>query len=450
MIKIIEKKSENFLIKAVYAEDKLNELVIKKSGVATHFTEAKESVIYMGKKAESKKCGFGKIAAQIANLPRDYQVDVASFTNDNMCEHFVVKKLVEAYKLAHDEIYNVKTKKENNAKELELIVSADAKKTFEKAVILEDARTWARNFQVMPPNVLNSEVYADMVQKELSKYDNLKVTVLNKKQIEELKMGLLLSVNKGSAWEPRVVIAEYTGDASSKEKTTIVGKGIVFDAGGYNIKTGGHMSGMKFDMSGSASAAGAIKAIAELKPKANFSIVLVMTDNMINSEASTPDAVWTSMNGKTVEINNTDAEGRLALADGITYAVRKLNSTRIIDIATLTGAVISALGSTYSGTWATNDKDWEAMQNAAKKADELVWRLPFHADYIEYMKASTVADLKNTDLTGKAGSSTAAMFLKEFAEGKDYVHLDIAGSANIKDTPKGVMVKTLFELANNG
>ena len=448
MIKTLDKANGNFLIKAVYEEDKLDELVIKKNGEITEFLDKKEAVIFMGKKAEGKKDAFKATAIKFASLKRDFEVDVQSFVAGELSEEFIVEKLVEQYKMINDEIYNAKTKKENNEKELALIVTEKGKKAFEKAFILEEARTWARNFQVMPPNVLNSEVYADMVEKEFKKFDNLKVTVLNQKQIEDLKMGLLLSVNKGSKYEARVVIAEYTGNPESKEKTVVVGKGIVFDAGGYNIKTGKHMAEMKYDMSGSASAAGVMKAVAQLKPKSNFSIILVITDNMISPDASTPDAVWTSMNGKTVEINNTDAEGRLALADGITYAVRNLNATRIIDIATLTGAVLVALGNTFTGVWATNENDWTAVQNAANKADELVWRLPFHEDFFKFMKGSKVADLKNTDLTGMGGSSSAAMFLKSFAEGKDYVHMDIAGSSNVKDTPTGVMVKTLFEIAN--
>ena len=448
MIKTLDKANGNFLIKAVYEEDKLDELVIKKNGEITEFLDKKEAVIFMGKKAESKKDAFKGTAIKFASLKRDFELDVQSFVVGDLNEEFVVEKLVEQYKFINDEIYNVKTKKEKEEKELALIVTEKGKKAFEKAFILEEARTWARNFQIMPPNVLNSEVYADMVEKELKKFDNLKVSVLNQKQIEELKMGLLLSVNKGSKFEARVVVVEYTGNPESKEKTVVVGKGIVFDAGGYNIKTGKNMGEMKYDMSGSASAAGAMKAIAQLKPKSNFSIVLVITDNMISPDASTPDAVWTSMNGKTVEINNTDAEGRLALADGITYAVRNLNATRVIDIATLTGAVLVALGTTFTGVWATNEKDWDVVQNAANKADELVWRLPFHADFFKYMKGSKVADLKNTDLTGMGGSSSAAMFLKSFAEDKDYVHMDIAGSSNVNSTPTGVMVKTLFEIAN--
>ncbi|MCK5867274.1 MAG: leucyl aminopeptidase family protein, partial [Mycoplasmataceae bacterium] len=236
---------------------------------------------------------------------------------------------------------------------------------------------------------------------------------------------------------------------SSKEKTTYVGKGIMFDSGGYSIKTGRHMSGMKYDMSGSAIIAGAMKLISKNKPKANISAVLMLTDNSIGTSARSVDGVDISMSGKTVEVNNTDAEGRLVLADGITYAIKKLNTTRIIDVATLTGAVLVALGNTYTGVWTTEEKDWETVSKAAKVKDELVWRLPFHEDFDKYIKNSKIADLRNTDFTGKGGSSSAAGFLRHFTEGKPFVHFDIAGTADVNENATAVMTKTLAEAAND-
>lgn len=205
-------------------------------------------------------------------------------------------------------------------------------------------------------------------------------------------MDLLLSVNKGSMYEARVVIIEYNGNPESKEKTVYVGKGITFDAGGYSLKSPKFMLGMKYDMSGSAIVAATMKAIAQLKPKVNAAAIMCITDNRINGDASLPDSVYTSMSGKTVEVNNTDAEGRLVLADGLFYGATKLNATHLIDIATLTGAIVRTLGESHTGIWATSEQAWEDIKKASKIQHELIWRMPFDDDYEAFMKGSVVAD----------------------------------------------------------
>ena len=260
-------------------------------------------------------------------------------------------------------------------------------------------------------------------------------------------MDLLLSVNKGSVYEPRVVIIEYKGNPSSQEKTVLVGKGITFDSGGYSLKPPKFMLGMKYDMSGSAIVAAVMKAIAQLKPNKNVSAIMCITDNRINGDASLPDSVYTSMSGKTVEVNNTDAEGRLVLADGLYYGATKLHATRLIDIATSTGAILRTLGDTYTGIWATSEKAWEDIKKAADIQEELIWRMPFDKEYEAFMKGSVVADLKNTDYTGNAGSCSAAMFLREFTNNVEYIHCDIAGTNDIDEKPMFAMVKTLIEMS---
>lgn len=449
MIKTTTKNKTDFVIKAAFDEKSLNKDVIKKDNVITEFISNKESVIYLGKKDSLNLDKMRAAARAIATSPRALQVDVKSFVTKKMDEAAVVTALVEAHIYINGEIYTDKTNKKEKPKTINLLgLTATGKKAFEIAKLETETRNWARSFQVMPPNKLNSVNYANELKKALSAHKNLTVKVLNKKQIEENKMGLLLGVNRGSEYEARVVIAEYKGNPSSKEKTVYVGKGIMFDSGGYNIKTGKFMQGMKFDMSGTAIVAAAMKLIANNKPKSNVSIVLPLTDNMVGTKAQTADAVQTSMNGKTVEINNTDAEGRLILADGITYAVRKLKATRIVDVATLTGAVLSALGNTYVGVWATEDKDWTAVSKAAEAKGEAIWRMPFHNDFLKYIKGSKIADLRNTDYTGMGGSSSAAMFLKEFTEDVPYIHMDVAGTADVNGEATAVMVKTLAELAN--
>lgn len=447
MIKITELTKQAFVLRAMFDKENLPKTINKKQNALTENADKSEVFIYLGKEKDFNCEKLEAAVDALLNYTRDIQVDVKSFVTENIKEECVIESLVEKYEYKFAKLYSIKTEKKSDSINVSLVnTSKSSAEVFKKTSILAQSRNWTRDLQITPPNILNSVKLADTVKKELTKHKNLKITVLTKKEIVANKMGLLLSVNAGSAYEPRVVIIEYKGNASSKETTAIVGKGITFDAGGYNIKTGPHMAGMKYDMSGSAIVAGLMNAVAQLKPKTNVTGVLVATDNMISNIASTPDSVWTAMNGKTVEINNTDAEGRLALADGLTYAATKLGATRLVDIATLTGAVISALGNTYTGVWTTTEKAWTKFEAAAKEANELAWRMPLHNDFIKFMKGSKVADLKNADLTGKGGSSSAAMFLTQFTEGKEYIHLDVAGTADVNDEPKAPMLKTLFEL----
>ncbi|WP_025755164.1 M17 family metallopeptidase [Mycoplasmopsis cricetuli] len=453
MIKKIDKtRNNNLLVKAVFKDDKYPETVIEKNGVVTEYLDQNYALVYMG---EAKDYKFKDLLAfaknYFKNIVRNVQIDLDSFVKGDICEPCVVRAFVEGYNFVNGKIYSAKTIKKDKHFDVSLLMVADEAsyaEVFKKYSIVTEAVNFARNLQITPPNILNSEYLAQTVVDELKQYQNLKVTVYNKKEIEAMKMGLLLSVNRGSVYEPRVVVIEYNGNPESQEKTVYVGKGITFDSGGYSLKPSRSMLHMKFDMSGSVFVASALKAIAQLKPKTNVAAVMCITDNRVNGDASLPDSVWTSMNGKTVEINNTDAEGRLVMADGITYAVRNLKATRIVDVATLTGAILIALGSTYTGAWSTTEKGWKDLQEAANRAKELVWRLPLDEAFAKEIRNSEVADLKNTDLSGAgAGSCSAAMFLKEFTEGVEYIHLDVAGTADLAGKPTGVMVKTLIELA---
>ncbi|WGI36769.1 M17 family metallopeptidase [Mesomycoplasma lagogenitalium] len=452
MLNFLEKHlNENIILEAVFKGDNLPEYTVEKNFYITEFLNNKKAVIYLGEKDKFKKESLNSLIDVLISLSRTYELNLSSFLVNDITATFFVNKLVEKYEFKNAKLYNVKTDKKEEENNLFVVYNnlKELDSEIKKVKVLADAVNFARNLQVTPPNVCNSEWLAEEVKKEVGKDSNLKVNVLTKKEIEKLNMGLLLSVNKGSMYEPRLVSIEYIGNPNSKEKTVFVGKGITFDSGGYNIKTGRYMVGMKFDMSGAAIVASALKAISQLNPKANVGAVLAITDNRVNGDANLPDAVWKSMNGKTVEINNTDAEGRLVLADGMTYAIRNLNATRVITVATLTGAILVALGQTYTGAFSTSDNLWKEIEVAAKETDELVWRLPLHDDFAKFIKKSVVADLKNTDFTGNGGSISAAMFLKEFAENAEFAHLDIAGTAEISDKPMGVMVKTLVQLALN-
>lgn len=451
MIKVITKNEKDFFLRAAFNENNLNADVIKKQNTITEFLDKREAVIFLGDKDQFTFEKMKKVAQTLAKSNRCFQVDVKTFVSKNVDEKQVVTLITEEYILENGDVFTMKTNKKEEKNDLNLLnLSDEGKNAFETSKFETEARNWTRSLQIMPPNILNSENYAQKLEDEFKKIENVSVKVLNKKDIEDLKMGLLLGVNAGSSHEPRVVIVEYSGNPSSKEKTVMVGKGIMFDSGGYSIKVGKFMQGMKFDMSGTAIVAGAMKIIAKNKPKANVSIVMPLTDNKIGANGQTTDVVNTSMNGKTVEINNTDAEGRLILADAITYSVRNLKATKLIDVATLTGAIIFALGDTYAGVWTTSDEDWNKFSKAANTKGELVWRLPFHNNYIEWMKKSKIADIKNTDYSGRGGgSSSAAMFLKEFTEDIPFIHLDVAGTAEIGENPTAVLVKTLAEFVND-
>lgn len=448
MIKLGNMSNYSWTIKGLFEKEVKNkEFVIQKQNVITDDIANKVAYIFLGKETEFKTKSLKEVAQAIVNYGREIQVDVSSLVTKQVTEAQIIRAIVEAYEFKNGVLWNAKTKKADKVLDLTFVeTTAKSKEVFNESLVLEQARTYARSLQITPPNILNSETYADLIKKDFEKSSNIKLTILNKKQIEANKMGLFLSVNKGSAYEPRVVIFEYKGNPNSKDVMAIVGKGITFDAGGYNIKTGKGMNGMKYDMSGSAIVAGLFKAISELKPESNLTGVLMLTDNMVNSVAVTPDSVWTAMNGKTVEITDIDAEGRLVLADGLTYAVKKLGATKLIDIATLTGTMNLMLGHTYSGVWATNDDDFESLQKAANLSNELIWRMPLHEEFAKLNQGSKVADLKNCDLSWTAVSSTAAAFLNEFTEGKDFIHIDIAETACVNGEPAAPLLKTLFEL----
>lgn len=446
-IKISEKNNNYWDLKAVFNDSSEYKNILKEHLHFTEFANEKVVIVYIDKTQYNEKC-FIELAKKIAlNNKRSLNIYFESFNDFNIQINKALHNFVFQYEYDMHKLWNKKNKTIADDKKYELIL-IDAQKylnEFKSTMNTIESVNFARDLQIMAPNYLNPKTYVDLIIDKFKHNKDIKIKVLSKNEIENEQMGLLLGVSAGSKYDPSVVVLEYIGNNKSNEKNAIIGKGITFDAGGYNIKIQKNMEEMKFDMSGSAIAASIMLLTSVEKIKTNLVCLLMITDNMISSNAITADCVLTASNGKTVEINNTDAEGRLAMADGLVYAQKKLGATTLIDIATLTGAVISALGSTYTGVWTTNDNDWKKMQNASKNANELIWKMPFHDDYFKYMSKSKVADFKNTDLSGKAGSSSAAMFLKQFVDKKNYIHLDIAGTANVDGDPKGIMVKTIFE-----
>ena len=254
----------------------------------------------------------------------------------------------------------------------------------------------------------------------------ISVKVLDKKDIEKEKMGLLLAVNKGSTIDPTFSIISYKGNPDSDDVTVFVGKGITYDTGGLSLKPSASMVDMKTDMSGAGVLLGTMLSIAKMDLKVNVTAVIPSTDNAIGPNSYKPGDVYKSINGKTVEVTNTDAEGRLILADALAYAEKYLKPTRMIDIATLTGAVGIALGDDISGVFTNDENLFEMLEESSKKTSEFIWRMPLYKDYLESLKSS-IADIQNS--SKRVGSLImSALFLQEFVEKTPWAHLDIAGT----------------------
>ncbi len=295
------------------------------------------------------------------------------------------------------------------------------------ARVATEATNRARELQNLPANVANPTFLADRAREIAAAFDGIEVEVFGREKISELGMGGLEAVSKGTAEEPCLIVLRYRG-SDAGERLGLVGKAVTFDTGGISIKPSSKMEEMKMDMSGGAAVLEAVSAIAELGVAIDLVAVIPSTENMPSGTATRPGDIITQLNGKTVEVNNTDAEGRLILADALTYCVRELGADRVVDLATLTGAILVALGSTYAGL-ISNDDAWAAeVAEAAESTGELAWRLPLHQEYKELTKGS-VADLTNASAKRKAGSIYAASFLEEFVDAKPWVHLDIAGTA---------------------
>lgn len=314
-----------------------------------------------------------------------------------------------------------------------------------------DGVFFARDLVNETSNVIYPETLAQKAVENLSEV-GVNVTVYDKKQIEEMGMEAFLSVGKGSDNEPRFIVMEYKGNPDSKEVTGLVGKGLTYDSGGYSIKTPGGMVTMHCDMGGAGTVIGTMYALGKTKAKANVTAVVAACENLISGHAYKTGDIISSLSGKTIEVVNTDAEGRITLADAMYYITNELKVDRVIDLATLTGAVLSALGEEYTGALTNNQEFFDNFQKAADLAGEKVWQLPNDKAFKLGYK-SKVADFKNSG--GRyAGTITAGQFVGEFvANDIPWIHLDIAGTAYLSkenaylpELATGVHVKALYNL----
>ena len=329
---------------------------------------------------------------------------------------------------------------------------ADLKNGLTRGQVIGDSMNFTRDLANEPPNILQPTEFAKRAQ-AMAKETGMKCEILDEEKMIKLGMGSLMSVSIGSAQPAKMIIVKYTPAKSTAKKgelLALVGKGITFDTGGISLKPGEGMDAMKYDMSGGATVLGTMRAIGLLKPTIPVIGIVAAVENMPDGAASRPSDVVTAMNGKTVEILNTDAEGRLVLADAVAYA-EKMGATKIIDMATLTGAVIVALGDQNTGIMG-NDQDLvDSLIATSKEVGEGFWQLPVSEEYSKMIK-SDIADVKNIGPRGKAGTIMGAVFIQEFIDKAKWAHLDIAGTAWMDSAkshqskgPTGVAVRTLFK-----
>lgn len=442
------------------------------AGSTISFTGVQGETILVVGLGEKKKAKAEEIRRAVAAATKYFagkkfksvSFDVTSFNAINKVPE-TVGLMIESLKMTgykFDKYFSEKSKP--SFKEVCLYVSdKKAKRGIEKTSVAHDnlaeSVNFARDLVNEAPNVLNSVEYAKRIEKDVkANLRGVKTKILGKADLKKENMNLFLAVNAGSAYEPRLVHLTYTPKKATKntKHIALVGKGLTFDTGGYSLKPGGAMMGMKFDMGGSATVYGAFRAAVLNNAPYKITCILGMTDNAVNDKATFPDSIVKGRNGKTVEILNTDAEGRLVLADCLDYACDQ-KPDYIIDAATLTGACLVALGSQVCAVLGNDDKFIGDVKKSADNQDEYMWQLPIIPEWRDDMK-SKIADLKNIGTPARAGTATAAAFLENFIQdGIKWAHLDIAGvcdsQSHLPYCPakgaSGLIVRSLHHLLTN-
>ena len=381
-----------------------------------------------------------KLRKLVLNISKNINEPVQLMTDhldEGIDKHAFVRIWVESHIIAQYE----ECKIGHDAKmitDLDIVSSGYVEKDIETGRIYGEGINYARRLADTPSNLMTPE---DMVKEaiELAKAYNIEYTILNKSALEEMKAGGILSVNQGSHIPAYMIVLKYTHNGNAPHKA-VIGKGITFDSGGYNLKSNSY--GMKYDMCGGADVLGIMKILAGIQAKTNVYGIIPVTENLVNGKAYKPQDVITTLSGKTVEVVSTDAEGRLILCDAITYAQR-LGATHLIDLGTLTGP---PLGDVYTAVFANDDAYYQEFEEAMKAADEKGWRLPMDDEYLEKLQSNS-ADFKNGPMTFGGEASGAACLLNEFVEdGIKWIHLDIAATAKTPDGATGAMIRSIVEL----
>ncbi|HKT46960.1 MAG TPA: leucyl aminopeptidase [Candidatus Acidoferrales bacterium] len=415
-----------------------------------------------GKREKFDGATLRKISgAALRNLKSRGVHSIAFVARENDGTEATAQAIVEGAVAGDFETDKYKTEKKND-KFIEALTiggySDSEKAVGERGVakgrVIAEAQNFTRELVNEPSNKLTPRVLAEKAQ-AMAREAGLAVDVLDEKRIVELKMGALLSVAQGSAEPPRMIVVTYTPANTKPDAPVIafVGKAVTFDTGGISIKPSDGMEKMKYDMAGGATMLGVMRALAALKPNVKVMAVVPATENMPGGRAQKPGDIQTAMSGKTIEVLNTDAEGRLILADAVHYA-KQLGATHLVDAATLTGAIVVALANINVGVFSGADQAWtDKLLASAKAAGEKMWQMPMDEEYREFIKGS-FADIQNIGSGKGGGSITGAWFIREFAGDTPWIHLDIAGTAWNDDAkpwlakgPTGVALRTLIHLA---
>ncbi len=383
----------------------------------------------LGAKEDVALDSFRQAGGNIARVAKKDKIKTLAIAlNSNDYENDILAQVISEgiiLALHEDKRFKSDTQEQKISLEtVELLDLSASSKAIETAEKIASGVILARELVNAPANAINPVTMAETVQQIAREY-GLELTILEKEDCEKLGMGAFLGVAKASDLPPKFLHLTYKTQGTPKRKLAIIGKGLTFDSGGLNLKVSGSgIETMKMDMGGAAAAFGAAKAIAQLKPEVEIHFISAVTENMISGTAMHPGDILTASNGKTIEVNNTDAEGRLTLADALVYA-DKLGVDAMVDLATLTGACIVALGNNIAGLWTTDHNLATQLQTSAETAGEKFWQMPLESKYFDQMKSS-IADLKNTG-SRAGGSITAALFLQQFVKDTPWVHLDIAG-----------------------
>lgn len=431
----------NLTLEAININDKLN---TNKKNVNETF-EYGTKIYWLLSNKDFDSAIFSRAAVRFfEKLNKEINVDINSFLKsvDSNFYQQIITSLLSASELYNNKL-SYKTSNKQNKITNNFIINGH-EEMLKQAKIIVDAETWSKNMIEMPSNFLSADVFEKYIKQQLKQLGSkIKISVLHKKELQAKKMGLLLAVGQASTIknEPRLVVIEYKN--ANTPKIALVGKGILHDTGGLNLKPTSAMANMHGDMTGAAIVTGLVYALAKSNVKTNVTIIAPLTSNEINDRSFRANDVLHSYDGKTVEITNTDAEGRLILADGISYAIKDAKATSVISIATLTGAIVVALGSVFAGYWTNNTQLVNSIETAAKRGCESVWQMPFHNEFLKSLD-SRVADYINCSESRNGSAIVAAEFLKIFAKDKDFIHFDIAGSNELKTTFLPSMLRTLF------
>eukprot|EP00640_Fibrocapsa_japonica_P000730 CAMPEP_0113933544 /NCGR_PEP_ID=MMETSP1339-20121228/610_1 /TAXON_ID=94617 /ORGANISM="Fibrocapsa japonica" /LENGTH=557 /DNA_ID=CAMNT_0000934851 /DNA_START=159 /DNA_END=1832 /DNA_ORIENTATION=- /assembly_acc=CAM_ASM_000762 len=392
------------------------------------------AVVGMGKEKEADVKAFNKLGAFVGSTASSTKAEKVGVALPSSPSEVGQPLLQAALEGLHASLYkDVRFKSDDEAKkpcklsEVQVLGLEDIEEASKGASAVAAGINYVCDLVNAPANYMTPRAMAQTAKDLASNYDNLSCKILEQKEIEELKMGAYLGVAQGAVEPPHFIHLTYKPKGEVKTKLAVIGKGLTFDSGGYNLKVGASMIElMKFDMGGSALTLGTCKALSELALEGvEVHFIIAACENMVSKNAMRPGDILTASNGKTIEVINTDAEGRLTLADALVYA-EKLEVDKIVDSATLTGACIVGLGTSYAGLFSSDDDLAEELKTSAKDAGEAIWHMPLGAEYYAEELKSKIADLKNVG-SRYGGAITAALFLKEFVKKTPWAHIDIAG-----------------------